>query len=188
MTSLKGVGIPVKLLHEAEGHVVTVELKTGEMYRGQLHQAEDNWNVQLKDVSATARDGKVSQARGSGGVAGREAGGGAGGNGRGARCGGARPRWRPPPSRPLPHAPQPSPSLLPEPRRAPAPPPPKNTRQLAHMYIRGSRIRFVVVPDMLKNAPMFKRIDPKYKNKAHPMGAGGRGRAAAAAARSKATR
>jgi hypothetical protein len=58
--------------------------------------------------------------------------------------------------------------------------------QLAHIYIRGSRIRLIVVPDMLKNAPMFKRIDPKFKNKAHPMGAGGRGRAAAAAARSKA--
>jgi hypothetical protein len=24
-----------------------------------------------------------------------------------------------------------------------------------------SRIRFMIVPDMLKNAPMFKRIDPK---------------------------
>jgi small nuclear ribonucleoprotein D3 len=118
MTSLKGVGIPVKLLHEAEGHVVTVELKSGEMYRGQLHMAEDNWNCQLKDVSATGRDGRVTQ--------------------------------------------------------------------LAHIYIRGSRVRFIVVPDMLKNAPMFKRIDPKFKNKAHPMGAGGRGRAAAAAARSKA--
>ena len=32
--SLKGVGIPVKLLHEAEGHVVTVELKNGEILRG----------------------------------------------------------------------------------------------------------------------------------------------------------
>ena len=113
MTSLKSVGIPVKLLHEAEGHVVTVELKTGEMYRGQLHMAEDNWNCQLKDVSATGRDGRVTQ--------------------------------------------------------------------LAHIYIRGSRVRFIVVPEMLKNAPMFKRIDPKFKHKAHPMGAGGRGRTAAVA-------
>ncbi len=23
--------------------------------------------------------------------------------------------------------------------------------------------RFVIIPDMLKNAPMFKRIDPKYR-------------------------
>ena len=31
-----GVGIPLKLLHEAEGHIVTCELNTGEMYRGRL--------------------------------------------------------------------------------------------------------------------------------------------------------
>jgi small nuclear ribonucleoprotein D3 len=117
-TSLKGVGIPVKLLHEAEGHTVTVELKTGEMYRGQLSQAEDNWNCQLKDVTATGRDGKYSQ--------------------------------------------------------------------LQHIYIRGSRIRYIVVPDMLKNAPMFKRIDPKYKHKNLPMGTGGRGRAAMMRATAKA--
>lgn len=51
----KGVGVPIKLLHESEGHLVTVELKSGETYRGDLHAAEDNWNVQLKDVTATAR-------------------------------------------------------------------------------------------------------------------------------------
>ncbi len=49
-----------------------------------------------------------------------------------------------------------------------------------------SRIRFMIVPDMLKNAPMFKRIDPKYKGKALPMGVGGRGRAAAVRAAAKA--
>ena len=31
-----GLGIPVKLLHESLGHVVTVELKTGQLYRGKL--------------------------------------------------------------------------------------------------------------------------------------------------------
>ena len=65
-----------------------VELKSGEMYRGEMHEAEDNWNIQLSNVTATAREGKVS-----------------------------------------------------------------------HIFIRGSRVRFVIVPDMLKNAPMFKRID-----------------------------
>jgi len=30
------VGIPVKLLHEAVGHVITVELKGGASYRGRL--------------------------------------------------------------------------------------------------------------------------------------------------------
>jgi hypothetical protein len=28
------IGIPIKLLHEAEQHVITVELKSGELYRG----------------------------------------------------------------------------------------------------------------------------------------------------------
>ncbi|KAL4425553.1 hypothetical protein ABPG75_009569 [Micractinium tetrahymenae] len=107
--SLKGVGIPVKLLHEATGHVCTVELKNGEIYRGELHEAEDCWNVQLINVQATARDGKVTQ--------------------------------------------------------------------MEHIYIRGGRIRFVIVPDMLKNAPMFKRIDPKMKMKNVVLGVGGRGRA-----------
>lgn len=92
MTSAKGVGVPVKLLHEAEGHVITVraqafghdgppsslsgskiimqknwllgkngldvcqvELKSGEAYRGELAEAEDSWNVQLKNVTATAK-------------------------------------------------------------------------------------------------------------------------------------
>jgi small nuclear ribonucleoprotein D3 len=31
-----GLGIPVKLLHESLGHIVTVELKTGHLYRGKL--------------------------------------------------------------------------------------------------------------------------------------------------------
>ena len=28
---------------------------------------------------------------------------------------------------------------------------------MEHIFIRGSRVRFIIVPDMLKNAPMFKR-------------------------------
>merc|ERR1712070_133196 len=56
MSVSKGVGIPVKLLHEAEGHIVTVELKTGETFRGTLKNSEDNWNCQLENVTATARD------------------------------------------------------------------------------------------------------------------------------------
>lgn len=30
------LGVPVKLLHEAMGHIITVELKTGQLYRGKL--------------------------------------------------------------------------------------------------------------------------------------------------------
>merc|ERR1719468_1147557 len=30
--------------------------------------------------------------------------------------------------------------------------------QLEHIYIRGSRIRFLILPDVLKNAPMLKNM------------------------------
>jgi len=86
------LGVPVKLLHEALGHVITVELKTGQMYRGKLQEAEDSLNIALRDITVTARDGRVSQ--------------------------------------------------------------------LDQVYIRGSMIRFFIVPDMLQNAPMFKRVGP----------------------------
>jgi small nuclear ribonucleoprotein D3 len=33
---MSGIGIPCKVMHEAEGHIVTVELKNGETYRGKL--------------------------------------------------------------------------------------------------------------------------------------------------------
>lgn len=33
---MASLGVPVKLLHESLGHVVTVELKTGQLYRGKL--------------------------------------------------------------------------------------------------------------------------------------------------------
>ena len=110
----KGVGIPVKLLHEAVGHIVTVELKTGESFRGELTQSEDNWNCELVNVTSTAKDGRVTH--------------------------------------------------------------------LNKAFVRGSKIRYVVAPDMLKNAPMFKRLDPKMKGKftlgrgtAATVGGGGRG-------------
>merc|ERR1739847_193429 len=106
MSVSKGVGIPVKLLHEAEGHIVTIELKTGETFRGKLKDTEDNWNCQIENVTATARDGRVTH--------------------------------------------------------------------LGKAFIRGSKIRYVVAPDMLKNAPIFKRIDPKMKGK-FQIGTGGRG-------------
>ena len=103
-----GLGVPVKLLHESLGHIVTVELKTGQLYRGKLAEgepslfadwpgsftlisfpssAEDNLNISLKDITVTGRDGRVSQ--------------------------------------------------------------------LDQVYIRGSMVRFFIVPDMLQNAPMY---------------------------------
>lgn len=32
-----------------------MELKTGEVYRGMLLEAEDNWNSQMKDITVTGR-------------------------------------------------------------------------------------------------------------------------------------
>ncbi|KAL1190045.1 Small nuclear ribonucleoprotein SmD3a [Cardamine amara subsp. amara] len=102
--------IPVKLLHESSGHIVSIELKSGELYRGSLIECEDNWNCQLENITYTAKDGKVSQ--------------------------------------------------------------------LEHVFIRGSLVRFIVVPDMLKNSPMFKKSDARAKGKSNSMGVG-RGRGAA---------
>ncbi|KAL8835627.1 MAG: hypothetical protein Q9170_003244 [Blastenia crenularia] len=82
------IGIPIKLLNEAQNHVVTLEITSGQVYRGKLIEAEDNMNVQLKDITVTARDGRVSH--------------------------------------------------------------------LDQIYIRGSHVRFFIVPDMLRNAPMFR--------------------------------
>uniref|UniRef100_A0A7S0QDX9 Small nuclear ribonucleoprotein Sm D3 n=1 Tax=Cryptomonas curvata TaxID=233186 RepID=A0A7S0QDX9_9CRYP len=87
------IGVPIKLMHEAESHIITVELKTGELYRGQLVEAEDNMNMSMVNVTCTGRDGSIST--------------------------------------------------------------------LEQVFVRGGLIRFMILPDILKNAPMFKRIDPK---------------------------
>ncbi|KAL6342330.1 hypothetical protein AAG906_007544 [Vitis piasezkii] len=103
----RSLGIPVKPLHEAAGHVVTVELKSGEL-----------WNCQLENITFTAKDGKVSQ---------------------------------------------------PE-----------------HVFIHGSKVRFMVIPDLPKDAPMFKRLDARVKGKGSVLGVG-RGYAVALRVRAQAT-
>ncbi|OAY65354.1 Small nuclear ribonucleoprotein SmD3b, partial [Ananas comosus] len=57
--------------------------------------------------------------------------------------------------------------------------------QLEHVFIRGSKVRFMIIPDMLKNAPMFKRLDARIKGKGSAIGVG-RGRAVAMRARAQA--
>jgi len=84
------IGVPIKVLHEAEGHIVTLESTMGELFRGKLVEAEDNMNCLMGNITVTYRDGR--------------------------------------------------------------------TAQLEQVYIRGSKIRFIILPDMLKNAPMFKNI------------------------------
>lgn len=98
------IGVPIKVLHEAEGHIITCETNTGEVYRGKLIEAEDNMNCQMQGITVTYRDGQVGQ--------------------------------------------------------------------LENVYIRGSKIRFLILPDMLKNAPMFKRPGGKGS------GTAGRGKSA----------
>ena len=44
------IGVPIKVLHEAEGHIVTCETNTGEVYRGKLIEAEDNMNCQVSYI------------------------------------------------------------------------------------------------------------------------------------------
>lgn len=44
---------------------------------------------------------------------------------------------------------------------------------LEHVYIRGSHMRFVILPDILKHAPMFKRVLATKKGR---VGASGLGR------------
>lgn len=131
------IGVPIKVLHEAEGHIVTLETSTGgltnyvfityyvyikylihinvcltftgEVYRGKLVEAEDNMNCHMSEITVTFRDGRVTQ--------------------------------------------------------------------LENVYIRGSKIRFMILPDMLKNAPMFKNITQRggRGGAGGPMGGRGRG-------------
>lgn len=101
------VSTPVKLLHEAVGHVITLELRSGELYRGHLMSTEDNMNCLMEGVKVTARDGKLSQ--------------------------------------------------------------------LEQVFLKGSQIRFFVVPDQLRHAPFFKTFENKRN--------ANRGRGGAAAAR-----
>ena len=89
------VGVPVKLLYEAEGMKISVELKNGEIYRGLLLGAEDSMNVSLQDVLRTARNGKISK--------------------------------------------------------------------LPNVYLRGSSIRLVALPDLLKSAPVFQKVQTQKR-------------------------
>ena len=57
---MSGVGVPIKLLHESQGHICSVETKLGVVFRGKLIEVEDNMSLQLKEVSMTGRDGRVT--------------------------------------------------------------------------------------------------------------------------------
>lgn len=48
VTGKRGAGIPIILLHDATGGIITIELKNGSVYRGVLDDAQDNMNCLLK--------------------------------------------------------------------------------------------------------------------------------------------
>ena len=104
------VGIPIVLLHDAEGSVITVETKHGELIRGLLFEAEDQMNLYLKHAVITSP------------------------------CDQSKSKWK--------------------------------KRKCDQVYIQGTQILFVALPDMLKHAPMFRRIQGWRKNpSAAPEGA-----------------
>jgi small nuclear ribonucleoprotein D3 len=48
--------------------------------------------------------------------------------------------------------------------------------RLEHVFVRGGNIKFIVLPDLLKNAPIFKKVQTMRAKKVGDAGpAGGRG-------------
>ena len=58
--SSKSLTIPVRVLTDAVESVITVEMKSGELYRGKLLDVEGSMNCYLESVTKTERDGKVT--------------------------------------------------------------------------------------------------------------------------------
>ena len=139
----KHVGIPIKVLHDAEGHTVTIELKNGEVFRGKLDEAEDNMNVHLSNCTKTAKDGRVSTL---------------------AKCAAPHSASAAPP------APARGLSLARAGRGLRRTGPNRSTARSPaarrSVFLRGSHVRFMVLPDILKNAPFFKKIETKQQKQA----------------------
>ena len=108
VTGRKSIGVPIVMIHEGEGCHLTVEALSGHTYRGVCVEAEDNMNLQMKDVTVTDPS------------TGKE-------------------------------------SFIPQ------------------LYLRGDQISFVIFPDILKHAPMFKRVE-NAKHGKHVQGGVGYGR------------
>jgi len=56
--SSKNVGIPLKLIHQAEKHQISVKLKDGKLLVGELMNSEDNWNLCLRKVIIKEKENK----------------------------------------------------------------------------------------------------------------------------------
>nr|PNR46694.1 hypothetical protein PHYPA_013814 [Physcomitrium patens] len=57
----ESIDVPLKLLHEGEGHGVTVELKNGDVCRGKLIESENNWTLQLDTANFVFRKGVTEE-------------------------------------------------------------------------------------------------------------------------------
>jgi small nuclear ribonucleoprotein D3 len=53
------VGVPMKLLNECQGLVVSVETTSGDVYRGVVADVDDYMNTVLDDVTRTGADGRT---------------------------------------------------------------------------------------------------------------------------------
>ena len=126
--------MPIVMIHEGEGCHLTVELRSGHVYRGVCVEAEDNMNLQMKDVTVTHPHVRAVALATTTGACG---------------C------W-------LEHS-----------RRRPFQTGKEST--LGQVYIQGKEIVFVKFPDILKHAPMFKRVD-NAKHGKHVQGGMGFGR------------
>eukprot|EP00512_Aurantiochytrium_limacinum_P014550 CAMPEP_0171585680 /NCGR_PEP_ID=MMETSP0961-20121227/12153_1 /TAXON_ID=87120 /ORGANISM="Aurantiochytrium limacinum, Strain ATCCMYA-1381" /LENGTH=111 /DNA_ID=CAMNT_0012143345 /DNA_START=503 /DNA_END=834 /DNA_ORIENTATION=+ len=91
MSADQKLSVPIRLLLEGIGHTVTVEMKNGESYRGQLMEAETTMNIQLTGAMHTARNGQK--------------------------------------------------------------------RKLEHAYLRGTNVKYIVLPSFLQEAPIFKSVN-----------------------------
>lgn len=47
LSTMANLGTPIRLLHESLGHVITLELKTGQVYRGKLYDGALYFLLQL---------------------------------------------------------------------------------------------------------------------------------------------
>lgn len=48
------ITVPLKLLHEAQGFIVTIETSNGDMYKGRMKEVDDYMNVVLDEVTVTS--------------------------------------------------------------------------------------------------------------------------------------
>lgn len=134
---MANIGIPTKLLAESLGHVITVELKTGQVYRGKLFDCQSSVSLsQLSAVTSTMLTKGIWAYQTI-----------------------ASPRSRSThhlPARP----PSAEDSLSISLTQCTVTHRDGRVTQLDQVYIRGQSVRFFVVPDMLAQAPMFKRVGP----------------------------